>query len=63
MQIRTERGIVYRNPAPLFVTVKFWAGEFERSDTSLVDAQNVRWLQKATTINSARKVHQMVLDY
>lgn len=44
---------VYGDPAPSFVTVKFWATEFKRDRTSLI---------VATTIDNIEKVRQMVLD-
>ncbi|KMQ83449.1 histone-lysine n-methyltransferase setmar [Lasius niger] len=54
--------VVYGDSAPSFATVKFWAAEFKRGRTSLVDDERSGRQKTATTTDNIEKVHQMVLD-
>ena len=61
-QIKDELDSVYRDSAPSFTTVKFWAAEFKRGRTSLGDDERSGRPKIATTDENIAKVHQMVLD-
>ncbi|XP_020296620.1 putative uncharacterized protein FLJ37770 [Pseudomyrmex gracilis] len=61
-QIKNELDVVYGDSAPSFTTVKFWAAEFKRGRTSLVDDERSGRPKTAITDDNIAQVHQMVLD-
>ena len=62
MQIKGELDSVYRDSAPSFTAVKFWAAEFKRGRKSLGDDERSGRPKTATTDENVAMVHQMVLD-
>lgn len=52
----------YKDSAPSFTTVKFWAAEFKRGRTSLTDDERSEVSKIATISINVGKVYQMLLD-
>src|SRR5436190_5865398 len=61
-QIKDELNSVYRDSAPSFTTVKFWAAEFKRDRKSLGDDERSGRPKTATTVENIVKVHEVLLD-
>jgi len=61
-QIKNELDVVYGDSAPSFTTVKFWAAEFKRGRTSLIDDERSGRPKTATSDDNIAQVYQMVLD-
>ena len=61
-EIHPKLAKVYGNSAPSISTIKKWAAEFKHGHTSLKDDPHEAWPNTATTQETIKKVHNIILD-